>query len=338
MDLGGLSMTNTRFCRVAKFLGLVTLVASAIQILSAGPAPAAEQSATPAPTQDRFVPARMNSLITKLQNGEVIVVGSVSNGSKELAPRDWDAVWFEMEHSGLDFPLLDLSLQYQMDPRRILEKGNLAPDVVPLTRIPVNGHESPDWLVKLALDAGVFGVIFPHTGSVEEAQRMIRATAYPPTKDSPNVAPELTGVRGLSPSGAMRRWGITSIEQYSKLAGVWPMDPQGNIMVIIIIEDVKGAKNLPQILKQVPVSAVLLGEVDLSASMGLAGQRFHPEVVATMDELAAICREHEVAFGGLVTPDNVAERVRAGWQILVTRDPKTIELGRAASAEMRNKN
>ena len=123
--------------------------------------------------------------------------------------------------------------------------------------------------------------------------------------------------------------------EYISHAGVWPVDPDGEIMTWIMIENVEGLRNLPQILDEVPVAAVIAAGVDMSTSMGLQGQRFHPDVVAAMDEIVSLCKEHGVAVGGLVTRDNVAKRVREGWQVLLTGDAETIEIARRTQAERR---
>src|ERR1043166_5342132 len=71
------------------------------------------------------------------------------------------------------------------------------------------------------------------------------------------------GIRGAGPTGAVRYWGLTQQEYYHK-ADVWPLDPNGEIFVILQIEDTRGVENLDAILKEVKgIGAILIGEGDL---------------------------------------------------------------------------
>jgi len=58
--------------------------------------------------------------------------------------------------------------------------------VTPLVRIPPNGGEMNQWIAKQVLDIGVFGIIFPHISTVEEARNAVSACRYPRL---PNAAP-----------------------------------------------------------------------------------------------------------------------------------------------------
>ena len=65
----------------------------------------------------------------------------------------------------------------------------------------------------------------------------------------PAFEPE--GQRGDAPLAAARYWGLTQQEDYAR-ADVWPLNPQGELLVIIMCEEVKAIDNLPQILSEVP--------------------------------------------------------------------------------------
>jgi 4-hydroxy-2-oxoheptanedioate aldolase len=96
---------------------------------------------------------------------------------------------------------------------------------------------------------------------------------------------------------AARYWGISQQEYYAK-ADVWPLAPHGEILVIIQCEQAKTIDRLPQILKQVPgIGVVLIGEGDLSQSLGYPRQYDHPVVVEAMTAIRRICAEHGVACG-----------------------------------------
>ena len=107
--------------------------------------------------------------------------------------------------------------------RRIAEKGNVQPDVVPLVRIPPNSRERNQWIIKQVLDTGVYGLVLPHLNTVEEAQAAVVVARYPQV---PGVADfEPVGQRGWWQRIAPRYWGL-SAQEYYDAADLWPLDPR----------------------------------------------------------------------------------------------------------------
>jgi hypothetical protein len=61
---------------------------------------------------------------------------------------------------------------------------------------------------------------------------------------------------------------------------VWPLNPKGEIFVILMMEDTRGIEALPDILKKVKgIGAILIGEGDLSQELGYPRQYEHPLVL-----------------------------------------------------------
>ena len=92
-------------------------------------------------------------------------------------------VIFEMEHHGFDFAGLRTSLHAMLNRRRICEDGP-SPSVVPLTRIPPNARETSQWVVKQALDTGVYGFVAPQVQTPEDALAIVKAARYPARRGS----------------------------------------------------------------------------------------------------------------------------------------------------------
>jgi 4-hydroxy-2-oxoheptanedioate aldolase len=127
---------------------------------------------------------RYNKIIDLLEHGKpVFSTSTVPNGNLDdltyIADADYDAVIIEMEHEGFSFTTLRTSLQVLLNRKRIAEKGNLQPDVVPMVRIPPNARERDQWVIKQALDTGVYGLVLPHLNTVEDAQAAVAAARYP---------------------------------------------------------------------------------------------------------------------------------------------------------------
>jgi 4-hydroxy-2-oxoheptanedioate aldolase len=197
-----------------------------------------------------------------------------------------------------------------------VEQGTLAPAVTPIIRIPPNGAEMNQWCAKQALDIGAYGVVWPHISTVEEAYNAVAACRYPRPKSSEMCEPR--GQRGDSPAAAARYWGLTAQEYYAK-ADVWPLNPIGEVLVIIMCEDVRAIDNLPEILREVKgIGVVLIGEGDLSQNLGHPRQYDHPAVVEAMTAIRRICKEHSVACGHPhVDAGNAQRVVDEGYRFLV---------------------
>src|SRR2546425_7092041 len=164
---------------------------------------------------------RLNGVIRALEQGKTAFVGfgSVDNETATaLAASNLDGVAFEMEHAPMSAPALRDALQSMLDRRQILDSGTLAPKVIPMVRIPPNGGEMNQWVAKQVLDIGVFGIIFPHVSTVEEARNAGSACRDPRLPGTPLYDPP--GIRGDAPTPAARYWGLSAQDYYPR-AGGW---------------------------------------------------------------------------------------------------------------------
>ena len=105
---------------------------------------------------------RLNKVIDLLERGQTVFsCGTIPNGNYDeimaLSRSAYDMLILETEHVGFDFPTLRHSLQYLLNRKRIVDKGTLQPDVVPLVRIPPYTRERNEWVIKQTLDAGPLG-------------------------------------------------------------------------------------------------------------------------------------------------------------------------------------
>ena len=241
---------------------------------------------------------RLNGAIRALEQGKPAFTTFCAPDvamAQAINAAPYDAVVFEMEHNPYDIGLLRDCLQYMLDRRQIAASGSIAPAVTPLVRIPANGGEMNQFLAKQVLDIGAYGVVWPHVSTVEEARNAVAACRYPRPKTAARYDPP--GQRGDGPKYAPPYWGITQQQYYSR-ADVWPLDPNGEILVGIMCEEVRAIGNLPRMLKEVPgIGFVLIGEGDLSQDLGFPRQYDHPSVAAAIDEILGICKEHNVVCG-----------------------------------------
>ncbi|MBV8165573.1 MAG: aldolase [Alphaproteobacteria bacterium] len=262
---------------------------------------------------------RLNAVIAALEQGKptfVTFTGAGIDNAVALSQTKYDGIVFEMEHNPWDAAILRDSLQYMLNRGQILKTGSPAPGVTPMVRIPPNGSEKNQFLAKQALDLGCYGIVWPHVSTVEEAYNAVASCRYPRLKTAQRYEP--AGARGDGPTQAVRYWGIGQQDYYEK-ADVWPLDPNGEILVVLMIEDTAGIDNLEAMLTKVPgIGAILIGEGDLSQELGYPRQYEHPKVVEAMARIVATCKKHNVAVGHPhVDASNIERLLGEGYRFLM---------------------
>src|ERR1051326_8153628 len=279
---------------------------------------------------------RLNPAVRALESGKPAFVTFSPpeiGAAQSIAAAAYDGVVFEMEHNPYDIRALRDCMQYMLDRAQILRSGSLAPAVAPFVRIPPNGGEMNQWVAKQVLDSGVYGVIWPHVSTVEDARNAVVACLYPRPKTAPRYEP--AGQRGDAPATAARYWGLTQQEYYQR-ADVWPLAPEGELVVVIMCEEARAIDNLPQILREVPgIGVVLIGEGDLSQDLGFPRQYEHPTVAAAIGEILNICKNAGVVCGHPhVDSGNVERLLEMGFRWLMAspeRSFNALQLGRKAA-------
>jgi 4-hydroxy-2-oxoheptanedioate aldolase len=232
-----------------------------------------------------------------------------------MARSDIDYVYLEMEHGPMDFQGLHHFAVGMIDKLAIVKKGNAQPNVALFARFAPAGRDGGDWVVKQALDLGLMGVIFNDVDSAEQATRAVQSMRYPQMRTSKYPTP--LGTRGHAPGYALWVWGV-SAEEYERRADVWPLNPDGDLMAIVMIESAEGVKNVDAIAATPGVGALFLGQgSDLSHSLGVPQNS--PEVEQAFQTILKACLAHNTPCGITATSsDNIAKRLREGWKMIRT--------------------
>jgi 4-hydroxy-2-oxoheptanedioate aldolase len=279
--------------------------------------------------QERF---HLNPVIAKLARGET-VYGLINAGdlslanARETARAPVDFVYVDMEHNPLDFAALNAFLIGMTDRELILKKGNQQPNVALLARFPPEADQS-QWVVKQALDIGLMGVIFNGVDSKEQALTAVRSMRYPKPKGAPYAEPP--GLRGYGPANATWAWGLSAAE-YERRADVWPINPEGDLLAVIMIESAAGLEGLGEIASVPGVGALFVGAgADLSRSLGVAQDS--PALEAAFQQVLGACKARDIACAiTAASANDVVRRVKEGWKIIRSTVPAITE-GRAILA------
>jgi 4-hydroxy-2-oxoheptanedioate aldolase len=247
--------------------------------LAAALVAAASAQWTQVAAQRTAPPPRANPVIKLLEQGKpafsiwanYIGVGNDYHAAVTLQNNpNYDFILYDLEHDPLDVVGLSQFLRALLDPALIAKEGLSATKPV-IVRIPPNGREihQNQWMVKQILDTGVAGLMFPHIETAEQAINAVKAVRYPQPAGAPNVEPE--GLRGASNAIAARYWGMSS-RDYERRSDVWGLQPDADMLLILIIENRKGVENVRDIartLKAAHVKVILwAGGGDMSLSYG----------------------------------------------------------------------
>ena len=208
------------------------------------------------------------------------------------------------------------------DVRKVLvdmRVDNRPPIVAPIVRIPLAARDAPQDVVRLLLDAGEFGIMFPDIETQEQATAAIGSMRFPQTADAAGQVPP--GLRGSGSGSAPGYWGMSE-EEYRTQADVWPLDPAGKLVAMIQIESLTGIRALNEILEVPGIGVIFLGPTDLASSTGAEGPNA-PTVEALVQEVLQVCLARNIPCGYPIVANShqeaereTARRLAEGFKVL----------------------
>jgi 4-hydroxy-2-oxoheptanedioate aldolase len=261
------------------------------------------------------LPFHINGAIDKLQRGQSVVGAIMYDFSlyaaRQFATSDLDFIILDMEHQALDFERLQSFFLGMTDRAAIARQGNLQQRVPPIVRIPTYGRALNESIVKQVLDVGAFGIMYPAIESADQALQAVRAARYPPRRGA--KYPEPAGIRGNGNMPGAWFWGLSRPE-YSQKADTWPVNPEGELLLLMQIETVEGVKHANEIAKVPGVGVIFVGPNDLSYSLGVADGA--PEHEAAIQTVLKACLAANVPCAITVDADDVARRLKEGFRMV----------------------
>lgn len=235
---------------------------------------------------------------------------STRNGSA-MAGSGLDFVIVDLEHTPFDLTRLEGYLLGMINKAEILKKGNLQPGVVPFIRVPAAGREQLQFIIKQVLDLGPFGLVVPHVDTAADARAMVQASRFPQMQGVADFEP--AGKRGVGYGWAARYWGLSGAD-YAKRADLWPLDPQGELVLWLMIETREAVDNVLEIARTPGVGGLFVGPSDLALSLGVP---FGDASVETaIEKVLAAGRQAGLPVGTLCPPSQVERRLAQGFRFL----------------------
>ena len=106
---------------------------------------------------------------------------------------------------------------------------------------------------------------------------------------------------------------------YARRADVWPLDPEGELFAMIMIESADGVRNIDEIVSVPGIGAIFIGPADLGMSLGVGPPTpaQPPETEAAIQRILEACKVHDVICG-LAEPRTESEkRIAEGFRVLL---------------------
>ena len=193
---------------------------------------------------------RINKCIELLEQGLPIIEISLSPGSAgdndsltyeqgmKMAQTWADLIAIDFEHYAFDIQGLSNFMRGLTDGGPT-ESGHLTPTVI--VNLPSNATSAEEvrynsWQVRQVLSTGIHGIEHTHVRNVAAAREFVATTRYPfQTFGIKEGIPE--GLRGSGGQEyAANLWNMSSRE-YCEKADPWPLNPEGELILGVKIED-----------------------------------------------------------------------------------------------------
>ena len=213
--------------------------------------------------------------------------------------------------------------------------GHRTPTVI--VEPPVDGSSEPvvrynAWQFRQILARGVHGILLCQAETADAVRAFVESCRYPRNMIGVGAGLE-RGTRGVgSEPSAAPIWGVEDAE-YIARCDPWPLNPDGELLLGIKVESVRGVAHIEQMLAVPGLGFAECGPGDLHMSYGVErveGQH-DPRVIEASERVRAACAANGVAFLGGGTADNITSQIDRGVRVVSSGREHVARIGRAHS-------
>ena len=232
-----------------------------------------------------------NRLKEKLRSGETVLGTGLPAANPSVVASvnntNPDFIWIDTEHQPWGTAAIETI------PTMMRQKG-----VAPMIRVAWNDPG----LIKKAYDVGAVAVMVPQVDTPEAAEKVVRCSKYPPE-----------GQRGISPN-----WPLLAGEDFNHIVKT----ANEETVVIIQLESQQAYDNLDAIKQVEGIDVILVGPMDLSASVGTIAEMGSKEVQDIMKDVPRRLEGSGIAAGTtLVDLAEIKEKLDWGYRFMNVGSP-----------------
>jgi 4-hydroxy-2-oxoheptanedioate aldolase len=271
-------------------------------------------------------PKHINRAIELLDAGQpVYYTGSHSGteGSFEAGKADAqtyaDYISYDMEHAPYDIKGLAEYMK-GLVAGGPTKSGHRTPAVI--VNVPVNGIDEAAvranaWMFTQVLATGVHGIMLTHADTPGAIRAFVEMSRLPIHHQGIAKGVLDEGRRGAhgSPTAA-QIWGVTT-QEYEDKADVWPLNPNGELLLGVKLEDKYALANAQPNLRVPGIGFAEWGPGDMALSLGVRGPGAEkdPKMVAARAKVFAACKENGIFFLNSMNQNNVVDMIKEGVMV-----------------------
>jgi 4-hydroxy-2-oxoheptanedioate aldolase len=272
-------------------------------------------------------PKHINRAIELLEQGQPVyytgshsgTIGSFEQGKKD-AQTYADYISYDMEHAPFDVPGLAEYMK-GLVAGGPTKSGHRTPAVI--VNVPVNGTDEAAvranaWMFAQVLATGVHGIMLTHADTPGAIRAFVEAVRLPIHKQGldKGINEGRRGVHG-APTAA-QIWGISQ-DEYLDKADAWPLNPNGELLLGVKLEDKYALANAEDNLKVPGIGFAEWGPGDMALSLGVRGPgnvaETDPKMLAARAKVFAACKANKIFFLNSMSPNNVVDMIKEGVMV-----------------------
>jgi 4-hydroxy-2-oxoheptanedioate aldolase len=266
-------------------------------------------------------PKRINRAIELLEQGQPIYYTGSHSGTagtfeqgKADAQTYADYISYDMEAAPYDIAGLAAYMKGLVagGPTRT---GHRTPAVI--VNVPVRGTDEATvranaWMFEQVLATGVHGILLVHADTPGAVRALVEAVRYPNREQGVGQEGLKEGTRGAHGAAmAAEIWGVSQ-QEYMQKADPWPLNPNGELLLGVKIEDKVALSNVEETLKVPGIGFGEGGPGDMSLSLGV--KHGDPRLEQAEARIYAAAKVHKLAWIG-ISSDHAADDIKAGFMI-----------------------
>jgi 4-hydroxy-2-oxoheptanedioate aldolase len=300
---------------------------------------------------------RINKAIDMLSRGQPIYYTGEGGGNstesafergKKLAQTTADYINYNLEHGSFEMAELRQFMQ-GLVAGGPTKSGHRTPAVIvtlPMYALDAAQMRANNWIIHQILNTGVHGLLLTHADNGEAIRTFVQSARYPHAPPAPGLPLDAGLERGAGSEGfAAQIWGMSGPE-YIRKADPWPLNPEGEIMLGLKIEERWALTNAEESARIAGISFAEWGPTDMGLSLlgpapiptGARGARGgggendsriqHPSMVAARSRVLAATKAAKIAFLNACNESNVVDMIKEGVMICTGGDGPAAAKGR----------